>query len=133
MPMRHTSPVILIAVFYLASGGAIFAEAQTHQVPPKLAEILSGAQGDLRQGRPAEALRRLAGYQGSDHALRHLMMGHAYVRQSDHPAAITAYRAALRMDPKLAQAGLARSKQFSWQQAARETFQVYEEVTGALE
>ena len=33
---------------------------------------------------------------------------------------------------QLAQAGLTRSKQFSWQQAARETFQLYEEVTGSL-
>ena len=122
MPMRRPSLVVLAAIFCLLCAGALRAKDQTHRVPVELAELLARAQGDLRQGRPAEAIRRLAGYQGSDHALRHLLIGHSHVQRSDHQAAIAAYQAALRMAPKLEEAGLGLARvlarQEKWGKAA---------------
>jgi len=123
MATQNIRPAVLAGVFCLASCcGVLCAEDKTHKVSPELAEILSGAQADLRQGQPAEALRRLAAYQGDDHALRQLIIGHAHVQQSDHEAAIAAYEAALRMDPKLSQAGIGLAqvyaRQNKWGKAA---------------
>lgn len=115
-------PAVLTAFLCIASAGAVFAQEKPRRVPPELAEILSGAQELLRQDRPAEAISRLATYQGDDHALRQLLLAHANARQSNYPAAIAAYQAALRMDPKLSQAGLGLAqvyaRQNKWGQAA---------------
>jgi len=115
-------PAVLTVVLCIASAGTALAQDKPRQVPTELAEILSGAQELLRQGRPAEAINRLATYQGEDHALRQLLVGHANARQSNLPTAIAAYQAALRMDPKLSQAGLGLAqvyaRQNKWGQAA---------------
>jgi len=122
MGMRKIRPAVLTAVLCLASAGAVWAQDKPRQVSEELAKILTGAQELLRQGQPAEALNQLTAYQGADHALRQLLIGHANVQQSKLPAAIAAYQAALRMDPKLSQAGLGLAqvyaRQNKWGKAA---------------
>ena len=122
MPMRRWTLATWIAVACLANAGALRGQDEPRKVAPELAKLLSRAQDDLRQGRPAEALRRLASFRGSDHALRHLLLGHAHAQQSNHQAAVDAYRTALRMDPKLKEAalGLAQvlARQEKWAEAA---------------
>jgi len=115
MQTPNIRTAVLTALLCLASAGPVFAQEEPRQVPAELAEILSGAQELLRQGRPAEAISRLATYQGTDHALRQLLLGHANARQSNNPAAIAAYQAALRMDPKLSQAGMGLAQVYAVQ------------------
>jgi len=92
------------------------------RLPRDLAEVLSAAQKDLAGGRPAEVIRRLSAFQGQDHALRHLLLGHAYVRQSDLPKAARAYQDALAIDGSMKEAGLGlaqvRARQGQWGKAA---------------
>jgi predicted Zn-dependent protease len=122
MLTRRSALAILIAAACFSRAGALSAPSRARQVSPELAKLLSRAQDDLRQARPAEALRRLRGYRGSDHALRQLLIGHAHGQRSDHQAAATAYGAALRMDPKLTEAGVglaqALARQDKWAKAA---------------
>lgn len=96
--------------------------AEPVKLPPELAKALQDAQADLRAGRAAEAVTRLTGYTGDDHALRHLLLGHAHARQSRWPQAIAAYRKALAMDATLADAGVALAQAYAatgrWKQAA---------------
>ena len=60
---------------------------QPVKLPPELAEALSAAQDDLRNGQARSAIGRLKGYEGDDHALRHLLLGHACVKLPDEAAA----------------------------------------------
>ena len=93
-------------------------------LPKDLAERLRSAQADLRKGQPAAAVERLATLpEGSeDHALRHLVLGHAHQRQSHLDEAAAAYRQALAMDPSMTEAGLGlaqvRVRQERWRAAA---------------
>lgn len=104
---RRRLAALLPAAACLAGAVALAADTAPRTVPAELATALSAAQDDLRAGRADEAVRRLSAYAGQDHALRHLLIGHARVQQSDLPAATEAYRAALRMDGDLEQAGIA--------------------------
>jgi len=98
--------------------------AESVKLPPAMAELLSAAQADLRADRPAEAVARLRTLPGGveDHALRHLLLGHAYVRQSSLEEAASAYRQALGMAPSMTEAGLGlaqvRFRQERWRDAA---------------
>jgi len=115
--------VVAFAILFFA--GAVSARceaAETVSLPPDLAEVLSAAQRDLEAGRPAEVIRRLGAFRGEDHALRHLLLGHAYVRQSDLPKAAGAYQDALAMDGAMKPAGIGlaqvRARQAQWAEAA---------------
>jgi len=92
------------------------------RLPPEVAELLSAAQSDLEGGRHTEAIRRLNAFRGQDHALRHLLLGHAYVRQSDLLNAARAYQNALAMDGSMKEAGVGLAqvcaRQGQWARAA---------------
>jgi len=104
--------------------GAVASAAEPVKVPPALAERLSAAQADLQADRPAEAIARLLTLPEGveDHALRHLLLGHAYLRQSALEQAASAYQKALAMDPGLTEAGLGlaqvRFRQERWREVA---------------
>ena len=118
----HAIP-ILIAVFCAAVCGKAWGAEGPVRLPRDLAECLSAAQNDLAAGRTQAALERLAGYKGEDHALRHLLLGHAYVRQADWAEAARAYQDALDMDGALREAGIGlaqvRARQEQWGEAAK--------------
>ena len=98
--------------------------AEPVKLPPAMAELLSAAQADLRADRPAQAVERLRTLPDGveDHALRHLLLGHAHVRQSAFDQAAAAYQQALAMDPAMTEAGLGlaqvRFRQERWRDAA---------------
>jgi len=106
----------------LAATAARAAEPVT--LPKDLADRLRAAQKDLREGRPAAAVARLETLpeRSEDHALRHLLLGHAHVRQSNLDGAAEAYRKALAMDRAMTEAGLGlaqvRVRQERWREAA---------------
>jgi len=114
--------ISILAAACAVPAGAAPGREKALKLPPALAELLTRAQGDLQAGRPAEAIRRLSAHRGQDHALRHLLMGHAYVQQSKLPAAAAAYGKALEMDAALAEAGIAlaqvHARQDAWAKAA---------------
>jgi predicted Zn-dependent protease len=83
------------------------------RVPPELAEALSAAQADLQSGEPQKAVERLRAFRGEDHALRHLVLGHAYAQQSRLELAASAYRDALALDGDLKPAGIALAKVYA--------------------
>jgi len=93
-------------------------------LPKDLADGLRAAQEDLRAGRAAAAVERLEMLPESveDHALRHLVLGHAHLRQGHLEEAAEAYRKALAMDPGMTEAGLSlaqvRVRQERWRDAA---------------
>ena len=95
---------------------------QPVKLPPELAEALSAAQDDLRNGQARSAIGRLKGYEGDDHALRHLLLGHACVKLPDEAAAMREYEQALAMDATLAPAGIAlaqiHARREHWQKSA---------------
>jgi len=123
MSIPRPAPVILLAAACLAPVGSLRGQVAPRKVAGELAELLTRAQDDLRQGRASQAAARLLGYRGADHALRHLLLGHAHVQQADLQAAIDAYRQALRMEPGLKEAGLALAQVFGrqekWTEAAK--------------
>ena len=98
--------------------------AEPVKLPPAMADLLSAAQADLRADRPAQAVERLRTLPDGveDHALRHLLLGHAHVRQSAFDQAAAAYQQALAMDPAMTEAGLGlaqvRFRQERWRDAA---------------
>ncbi|MFO8014403.1 MAG: tetratricopeptide repeat protein [Phycisphaerae bacterium] len=111
-----------LLVLMLAAAVAPAAEPVT--LPKDLADRLRAAQDDLRAGRPAAAVQRLRTLPEGveDHALRHLVLGHAHLRQSALEPAAAAYRRALAMDPAMTEAGLGlaqvRVRQERWRDAA---------------
>ena len=111
------------AVLALAAGAAHAAEPVV-QLPEEFANRLRAAQEDLNAGRPAAAIERLraAPAGAEDHALRHLLLGYAYARQSSLTQAAAAYGQALAMDPKMAEAGVGlaqvRARENRWREAA---------------
>jgi predicted Zn-dependent protease len=112
----------MLLVLMLAATVACAAEPVA--LPKDLADRLRAAQEDLRAGRHAAAVERLRTLPEGveDHALRHLVLGHAYLRQSALEPAAAAYRRALAMDPAMAEAGLGlaqvRVRQERWRDAA---------------
>jgi tetratricopeptide (TPR) repeat protein len=98
--------------------------AEPVTLPKDLADRLRAAQEDLQAGRPAAAVERLRTLPEGveDHALRHLVLGHAHLRQSALEPAAAAYRRALAMDPAMTEAGLGlaqvRVRQERWRDAA---------------
>jgi len=120
---RRGVPVLALAcVLMFAVTTARAAEPVT--LPKDLADRLRAAQQDLAAGRPAAAIERLQALpeKAEDHALRHLVLGHAQVRRSDLEKAAEAYRRALEMDPAMTEAGLGlaqvRVRQERWRDAA---------------
>ncbi|MEA3367274.1 MAG: tetratricopeptide repeat protein, partial [Planctomycetota bacterium] len=111
----------LLAVM-LAATAARAADPVT--LPKELADRPRAAQKDLRAGRPAAAVARLEALpeKVEDHALRHLLLGHAHLRQSNLDRAAEAYRKALAMAPAMTEAGLGlaqvRVRQERWREAA---------------
>lgn len=99
------------------------AGAEPVKLPRDLAALLSAAQADMRDGRTDEAIALLEAFGGKDHALRHLLLGHAYLQREDLAKAAGAYRRALAMDGKLEQAGLSLAdvcaRQENWPEAAK--------------
>ncbi len=91
-------------------------------VPPELAVVLDTAREALASGEPGRAVRALSAYDGEDHALRHLLLGHARLRADELDAAAGSYRRALEMDEELNEArkGLAQVyvRQQRWDRAA---------------
>ena len=98
--------------------------AEPVTLPKDLADRLRAAQQDLAAGRLDAAIARLQALPGTgeDHALRHLVLGHAHARRSDFEEAAGAYRRALEMDPAMSEAGLGlaqvRVRQERWRDAA---------------
>jgi predicted Zn-dependent protease len=82
------------------------AQEKPIDLPKDLAELLTSARDDLANDRAQKAVDRLTAFKGKDHALRHLLLGHAYAQQSKLDRAAEAYRAALALDKKLRQAGI---------------------------
>jgi len=121
------SPAIIMAIIVVAlAAAAVAAEGKGKEpikLPPPVAAALSAAQEALRNGQPQQALERLSAYKGEDHALRHLLLGHACVRLGKLDQAAAAYQRALEMDAEMRQAGLAlaqvRGRQRKWPDAAR--------------
>ena len=122
MPPRQPIAAVLAAAFALACSAPAGGQDAPRSVGRELADVLSAAQNDLRDGKSAEALARLAGFRGPDHALRHLMLGHAHAQHGDRGAALGEYRKALQLDPALREAGLglaqALAAEANWPQAA---------------
>jgi len=122
MAARREIASILVAIVCTAAAGPGRAEPPARTVSGELAGLLSRAQEDLRSGRAREAIARLSAFRGEDHALRQLLLGHAHVQQSNLQAAGAAYRAALKMDPAMAEAGIALAqvlgRQESWAASA---------------
>lgn len=120
MPRLPTAACVLAA---MVSAAAPAAGKTPVKVPEKLAKVLSAAQDDLRSNRPQQAIARLRAFRGEDHALRHLLLGHAYAHQDEWPSAEAAYCKALDMDPALRQAGVALAQVYvrrsDWPRAAR--------------
>ncbi|MBN2505667.1 MAG: tetratricopeptide repeat protein [Verrucomicrobia bacterium] len=101
-------------------------------IPRDLGPRLQEAQEQLQHQRPHLALQLLQSYQGDDHALRQLLLGHAFAAQinththtnadANAAAALAAYRRALQLDPALdaARQGLAHlhARQEQWADAA---------------
>ena len=126
-PGTRTARAVLVglalaSVVLLAAKAAHAAEPVT--LPKELADRLRAAQEDLRADRPAAAVERLQTLpeKVEDHALRHLVLGHAHLRQGHLEEAAKAYRRALTMDPDMAEAGLGlaqvRVRQEQWRDAA---------------
>jgi hypothetical protein len=98
--------------------------AEPVTLPKDLADRLRAAQEDLAAGRPASAIEQLRALPEGveDHALRHLVLGHAHLRQAELAAAAEAYRRALAMDATMTEAGLGlaqvRVRQERWRDAA---------------
>jgi predicted Zn-dependent protease len=106
MPPRQPNAAILAAALALACSAPVAGQDAPRKVSRELADVLSGAQDDLREGKPAQALARLSGFRGPDHALRHLLLGHAHAQHGDRAAAVEEYRKALQLDPALSEAGI---------------------------
>ncbi len=105
--MRHRRGAAALAIALCVTLASTRCKAEEPvRLPPDLAELLSAAQKDLEGGRRAEAITRLNAFRGQDHALRHLLLGHAYVRQSDLLNAASAYQDALAMDGSMKEAGV---------------------------
>ena len=123
--MQRTGTTIAIVALAacLAGPGHLRADRKPVELPPDLARLLTDAQADLRSDRLAQAVERLTAFKGKDdHALRHLVLGHAYLRQDRLPDAARAYAKALDMDKTLTEAALAlaqvRGRQEKWPRAA---------------
>ncbi len=112
--------IIHITVLFLIATISPAGET-TVELPPKLAELLQAAERQLRHGKAKEAAGALAGWDGKDHALRHLLLGRAFQELSRLDEAATAYETALDMDATLRQAGVAlaeiASRRNRWQKA----------------
>ena len=116
--------ILIVAAAACLAGPVARAQRKPVELAPDLAKALSDAQADLRAKRPGKAVERLTAFKGKDdHALRHLILGHAHLRQDKPALAEAAYRKALDMDDTLAEAGLAlaqiHGRQEKWPQAAR--------------
>ncbi len=122
MRRRQTGGLVLAVAAWSALASAAAAGGEPVKLPPELAEVLAAARDDLRNNRPGEAVARLEAFAGTDHPLRHLLLGHAYVRRSDLSRAAGAYRRALAMDPGMRQAGIAlaqvHARQENWPASA---------------
>lgn len=114
--------VVLLCVAALWSWAASAAEQPETAVPRQLATILDAARDALDAGDYRRAIRALQAYDGEDHALRHLLLGHAQMRGRDLDAAAAAYRRALEMDGGLDEARKALAqiyvRQERWDRAA---------------
>ncbi len=112
----------LAALVALALAAAVRAGEKPVVLPPALAEALNAAQAALAAEQPQKALDGLLAFEGDDHALRHLLLGHAHARLGKLDPAAAAYRKALAMDAALAPAGLGLAqvcaRQERWRQAA---------------
>jgi len=122
--MSRTITVILILALVAPLAGAAPADRKPVELPPPLAKLLTDAQGELAGGRPAKAIELLMAFKGKDdHALRHLILGHAYLRQDKLAAAGGSYGKALEMDSTLVEAGIALAqvlgRQGKWAEAAK--------------
>ena len=106
MPHRLAAIAIQAALIAPAGPGLAAARDTPVELAPDLAKLLSAAQAALKANRPQQAIDRLRAYRGDDHAFRHLLLGHAYLRQSKLPEAAAAYERALAMAPALRQAGI---------------------------
>ncbi len=113
---------LIVALALLSALGARGAE-EPAAVSPELAQALSAAQADLRAERWQRAVTGLEGFQGEDHALRHLLLGHARLGAGYLDRAAASYARALGMDAGLREAGLGlihvRVRQENWPEAAR--------------
>lgn len=101
--MRGFETALLVVLLALAPPGVLSQTggAETKfPVPRALAPLLEKAQEHLRAERPVEAIKLLESYRGTDdHALRHVLLGHAFYRQERPAPAAAAYRRALELDP----------------------------------
>jgi len=131
--MRHPRH-ILLSVACLVGAAVAWAAEKPVTLPPEFAKVLNDAQDALKAGKPKAALDRLTTFDFKrkvkgktekvpDHALRHLLIGHAWVELGKLDRATAAYRKALAMDGTMTQAGIAlaqvHARREQWPQAAR--------------
>lgn len=93
--------VALVAALALA----VAARAEI-EVPRALAEALGQARAALDDGTPAKALARVDGWTGDPHPLLHVTRGHALIALDRAAEAVSAYDAALALEPTARSAGL---------------------------
>ena len=121
---RFHRTILIVAATACLAGSAAHAQRKAITLDPEMAKLLAAAQADLGNKRPDQAVQRLVAFKGKDdHALRYLILGHAYLRQDKLTSAGAAYRKALDMDANLTDAGLALAqilgRQEKWSQAAK--------------
>ncbi len=121
--MRRSTIVMLIILAALCVAFQARGTEEPVKLPAELAEVIEAAQDDLQNGRTDEAITHLKDYSGKDHALRHLLLGHTYLRRADLSAAAAAYQKALEMDNELSRAGVALgqvyARQEKWKESSR--------------
>ena len=129
--MRHPRH-ILLSVACLAAAAVGWGGEKPATLAPEFAKLLTDAQAELRAGKAQAALDRLSAFDFkskvkakpriTDHALRHLLLGHACVQLARLDQAAAAYRKALAMDGSMTQAGIAlaqvHARKEQWPEAA---------------
>ncbi|MBN2711168.1 MAG: tetratricopeptide repeat protein [Planctomycetes bacterium] len=97
--------IILISIIFASL--SVNAYAQEKLLPRELASPVKQAQKFYDKGEYAAVIRVLSGYNGEDHPVRHLLMGHAESQLSHWAEAVREYEKALELDEEYRPAGLA--------------------------
>ncbi len=103
--------------------GSLRAQQDMYKVSGEMARLLQKAEEALAYDQPAEALRILQEYEGQDHVMRQMLLGHVYTDLERLNEAEKAYRSALALEEGMKPAGLAlaclQARREKWESAAR--------------